>query len=474
VQDGKPRYQDDKGKKGGKPMGKPGGKPSGKFQGKPGFKPRTDKPEGQRPARILDPRRAAHRLVCAVLEDHENLAELTGRIGPLAPMEPANRARAQRLATETLRNLDALDAMLAEHIDRMPAPPVQNVLRIAAYELAQGEAAHGVVNAAVTHISAMPRHNRAKGMANAVLRKLADSAPAAWDKRKASRLPDWLRDPLVMAWTNQTVTAFEAAHAKGAPLDLTPAKPDLAEPLSKQLNAQILPTGSLRIDRAVQVSTLPGFDAGSWWVQDAAAAIPARILDPKPDEKVLDLCAAPGGKTLQLASAGARVTAVDISAARTERIAENLQRTNLRAKMITQDAFDMTEDGWDAILLDAPCSATGTIRRHPDLPYAQDGSGISDLIDLQARMIDHALSLLKPGGRLVYCTCSLIPDEGEVQVDEALARHPGLTTDRDALTQPGIDPAWITEEGGLRLRPDYWSDMGGMDGFYIAMLRKPA
>jgi 16S rRNA (cytosine967-C5)-methyltransferase len=307
-----------------------------------------------------------------------------------------------------------------------------------------------------------------------VLRKLADRAPAAWANRKPSRLPDWLRDPLVMAWTDATVTGLEAAHAKGAPLDLTPAKPELAEPLSKQLDAQILPTGSLRIDRPVQVSTLPGFEAGSWWVQDAAAAIPAQVLDPKPGETILDLCAAPGGKTLQLASAGANVTAVDISAARTERIAENLQRTNLRAKMITQDAFDMTDTGWDAVLLDAPCSATGTIRRHPDLPYAQDGSGISELIDLQMRMIDHAIGLLKPGGRLVYCTCSLIPDEGEVQVEEALTRHPGLTTDRDALTRPGIDPAWITSEGGLRLRPDYWADQGGMDGFYIAMLRKPA
>ncbi len=462
------------GKGPGKPMGRRPGGPQGNAQGNTqGARPQdSDRPD--RPARPMDPRRAAHRLVCAVLEDQETLAELTGRTGPLARMEPADRARAQRLATETLRNLDPLDALLAQFIERIPAPPVQNVLRIAAYELATGEAAHGVVNAAVTQISAMHRYKQAKGMANAVLRRVADVAPAAWADRSPSRLPEWLREPLVMAWGDEVITACEAAHARGAPLDLTLREQKLAEPLSAQIDAQILPTGSLRVDRSVQVSALPGFDAGTWWVQDAAAALPARILAAKPGEKVLDLCAAPGGKTMQLASAGADVTALDISPARSERIEENLTRTGLTARIVTGDALDFAEDGWDAILLDAPCSATGTIRRHPDLPYAQDGSTISALIDLQAQMIDHALSLLKPGGRLVFCTCSLIPDEGEVQVDEALARHPGLTTDRAALDLPGIDPAWITEEGGLRLRPDYWAETGGMDGFYCAVLHKPA
>jgi 16S rRNA (cytosine967-C5)-methyltransferase len=156
------------------------------------------------------------------------------------------------------------------------------------------------------------------------------------------------------------------------------------------------------------------------------------------------------------------------------RVKENLKRTGLTAKAVTSDAFEFNQGGFDAILLDAPCSATGTIRRHPDLPYAKDGSEFQDLIDQQARMIDHALTLLKPGGRLVFCTCSLLPDEGEVQVDEALARNPGLSVDTDALDIAGIDPEWRTEEGGLRLRPDYWADIGGMDGFYIVQLRKPA
>jgi 16S rRNA (cytosine967-C5)-methyltransferase len=187
---------------------------------------------------------------------------------------------------------------------------------------------------------------------------------------------------------------------------------------------------------------------------------------------VLDLCAAPGGKTLQLAAAGAVVAALDVSEKRMLRVTENLARTGLAADCVVGDALTYAGGPFDAILLDAPCSATGTIRRHPDLPYAKDGSDFAGLFAVQAAMIDHALTLLKPGGRLVFCTCSLLPDEGEVQVDEALARHPGLHTDRAALDRPGIDPDWITSEGGLRLRPDYWPDLGGMDGFYIACLRR--
>jgi 16S rRNA (cytosine967-C5)-methyltransferase len=218
---------------------------------------------------------------------------------------------------------------------------------------------------------------------------------------------------------------------------------------------------------------MPGYDDGLWWVQDAAAALPARILAPQKGENILDLCAAPGGKTMQLAASGATVTAVDDSGGRMRRTEENLARTGLKAELIVADVRHIT-GSYDAILLDAPCSATGTIRRHPELPHAKDGSEFADLIDLQAQFIDHAWGLLKPGGRMVFCTCSLLPDEGEVQVDEALLRHPDMTVDPAALEIPGVDPAWRTVEGGLRLRPDYWPDKGGMDGFYIACLRKSA
>lgn len=208
-------------------------------------------------------------------------------------------------------------------------------------------------------------------------------------------------------------------------------------------------------------------------MQDAAAALPVRLLDPQPGEKIADICAAPGGKTLQLAASGARVTAVDISATRMRRVAENLNRCRLSADLVTADALEWQADtAPDAILLDAPCSATGTIRRHPDLPFLRDGSGIPDLVALQSRLLDHALAQLPPGGRLVYAVCSLLPEEGEAQIRAALTRHRGLVVRPPAL--PGIDPAWITPEGGLRLRPDYWPELGGMDGFYMARLGKPA
>ena len=244
-----------------------------------------------------------------------------------------------------------------------------------------------------------------------------------------------------------------------------------AETWAQTLGASVLPTGSLRLNDAGQVSAMPGFDTGDWWIQDAAAALPVKILAPQKDEQILDLCAAPGGKTMQLATAGAQVTAVDDSAPRMARLKENLTRTQLRAKTLVKDARAIN-GSFDAIVLDAPCSATGTLRRHPDLPFAKDGSEFGTLIELQSELLDHAWELLKPGGRMVFCTCSLLPDEGEVQIDEALERHGDMVVDQDALTLPGIDPNWITAEGGLRLRPDYWSELGGMDGFYIALLRK--
>ncbi|NCQ23921.1 MAG: 16S rRNA methyltransferase [Rhodobacteraceae bacterium CG17_big_fil_post_rev_8_21_14_2_50_63_15] len=389
--------------------------------------------------------------------------------GALDALSPADRARAQRLASDTLRGLARADRLLSRHLRKPPPLAVYNILRAGTVELAQGGDPHGVVNEAVTIIAGHPRYGSLKGLINAVLRKMAEDAPRAWNDLRVPILPHWLRSPLTEAWGKAAVAAMERAHFAGAGLDLT-VKTD-PEIWAERLGGIVLPTGSVRLTDPGQISALPGYASGDWWVQDAAAAIPVRVLAPKPGERILDLCAAPGGKTLQLANAGAEVTALDLSARRMERVAENLSRVHLTATCITGDALTHQGGPYDAILLDAPCSATGTIRRHPDLPHAKDGSDFAALIGLQAAMVDHALTLMKPGGRLVFCTCSLLPDEGECQIEEALLRHPGLSTDRAALLRPGIDPAWITEEGGLRLRPDYWPDLGGMDGFYIGCLR---
>jgi 16S rRNA (cytosine967-C5)-methyltransferase len=415
------------------------------------------------------PRKVAVELMGDVLESHRLLSEVLGRrVEALAPEE---RARAQRLAVVALRVMDRADRMLGPHLKKRPPERVMNILRLGVAEICEeGAAAHGVVNSAVEIARGNRKTAGMAGLVNAVLRKVADEADK-WPSLPVPRLPKWLRGPLIADFGKASVEAMEAVHYAGAPLDITP-KGD-AGAVAEALGGELLPTGSVRLSGPVQVSALPGYNAGEWWVQDAAAAVPARVLDAQPGEAVLDLCAAPGGKTMQLAAAGAEVTAVDISAARLERLGENLSRVGLSAEIVTADALDYDGGPFDAILLDAPCSATGTMRRHPDLPRAKDGSEFPGLFELQAQLIDRALGMLKPGGRLVYCTCSLLIDEGEEQVRDALARHPELTVDAAALKQPGIEPSWIGEEGGLRLRPDYWAERGGMDGFYIAVLKVP-
>lgn len=420
-----------------------------------------------KPQSGIPARRSAIYLLDQIIGEGKLMAELLGA-GALDQLAPADRARAQRLANETLRGLERADRLLQKHLQKHPPLTVRNALRLGTVELAQGAAAHGVVNDVVSIVSRHKRYGHLKGLVNAVLRKIADEAPEKWDTLRVPRMPKWLRGPLAEAWGSAGLAAMERAHFAGAALDLT-ARGD-RDGVAQAVGGSVLPTGSVRLAESIQVSGLPGFNSGDWWVQDAAAALPARILDARPGETVLDLCAAPGGKTLQLATSGAQVTALDISEGRLERLRQNLIRTGLKAEIHVGDALE-AHGAYDAILLDAPCSATGTLRRHPDLPFAKDGSDFSALIALQARMLDHALTLLKPGGRLVFCTCSLLPDEGEVQIEEALARHDGLKADTEVLARPGVDPEWVTQEGGLRLRPDYWRETGGMDGFYIACLR---
>lgn len=418
----------------------------------------------------LPARRAAHYLLMQITEEGRLMAELIGG-GALERLEPEDRARAQRLANDALRGMDRADRMLKPYLKKTPPPHVMNALRLGVIELTSGTAAHGVVNAYVEVVARNKRTQPMKGLTNAVLRKIDAEGAEGWTKRNTPLMPNWLRQPLVAAWGRKAVEGMEITQFNGAPLDLS-VKTD-AQAVADAVGGTVLPTGSVRIYDAGQVTGLAGYETGDWWVQDAAAAIPVLTLGDVTGLKVLDLCAAPGGKTMQLAAAGADVTAVDVSQGRLDRLTQNLERVKLKATELCSDAFEV-EGAYDAILLDAPCSATGTIRRHPDLPYAKDGSEFGALIDQQKAMLEHALTLLKPGGRLVYCTCSLLPDEGEVQVEEALARHSELTVDRDAVQVSGIDPDWITPEGGLRLRPDYWAEIGGMDGFYIAVLTKPA
>jgi 16S rRNA (cytosine967-C5)-methyltransferase len=399
-------------------------------------------------------RAAAVTMLNAVLGEGRMLADLAD---PALP--PADRARALRLAQAVLRQMEPADKALKPHLRKAPPLAVLNILRLAVVERAAGGAGHGVVNAAVEIAKRGAKTRHLAGLVNAVLRAVPEGPLPGVQK-----LPRWMRQPMVHAYGRDAVAAIEAVQAGEPPLDLT------VRPGAEAPEGVVLPTGSLRLELAGQVSALPGYATGGWWVQDAAAALAVRLLAPQPGEAVLDLCAAPGGKTLQLAAAGAAVTALDISAPRLARLRENLARTGLAATVVAADALDWAPEArFDAILLDAPCSATGTVRRHPELPFVKDGSEVEGLVALQARLIDRALSWLKPGGRLVYATCSLLPAEGEDQLAAALARHPGLAVERVELT--GVEPGWWTEAGGLRLRPDYWAEAGGMDGFFLVRLR---
>lgn len=416
----------------------------------------------------LAARAAAVGLLCAVLDEGAMLSDaLADPKGVLDGLGPSDRARAQRLATVTLRHIEQADRVLAPHLRKAPMDLVMNTLRLAVVEIVVlGAASHGVVNAAVEIVRHGNRTGHMKGLVNAVLRKVAD-APAPFAKLPPQRMPMWLRKPLVARFGRDVVTAIEAVQSQTPPLDLTP-KPGLTVDIP---GAEALPTGSVRLTDPGQISNLPGYAVGDWWVQDAGAALAVPMLGVTAGKKVLDLCAAPGGKTMQLAALGADVTSLDISGPRMAVVAENLARTGLAAKLVVADALNWESDGgFDAILLDAPCSATGTIRRHPDLPFVKDGSELPQLVDLQARLFDRALGLLKPGGRLVYCTCSLLAEEGEDQLAAALTRHPGLMVIAPEVA--GVDPAWITPEGALRLRPDYWGDTGGMDGFFMVCVQK--
>ncbi len=337
-------------------------------------------------AKIPDPRRAALTLMVLVTAEGRPLSEVLP--GVTGAMEPAQAARAQRLATDALRQVGRVDRLLGPHLRKRPPEPVLNLLRMAVVELARGGAAHGVVSAAVDIAKADPATRPMAGLVNAVLRRFAEAVPDL-AAMPAPELPKALRKRLLAAWGKPAVAAMEAVFAEAPPLDLTPRDGDAAA-LAAATGGVALATGSVRLTGAGQVSALPGFAEGAFWVQDMAAALPAQVLAARPGERVLDLCAAPGGKTMQLAAAGAAVTAVDMSGPRMARLSENLARTGLSAELVVADALHWSGGPFDAVLVDAPCSATGTLRRHPDLAQARREIDLDGLTALQAGLVARA------------------------------------------------------------------------------------
>ncbi|GMG83415.1 transcription antitermination factor NusB [Paralimibaculum aggregatum] len=383
--------------------------------------------------------------------------------------DPAERAEARALADLTLRRLGEIDTALAERVPKPPRAPVIHILRVMAAELMFRQTGpHAAVDLAVRQAKAGPGA-RLAGLVNAVGRRLAAEPPAPAKDAGWRNMAGWLWHRLGTDWGRERALAIAAAHLVLPPVDLSLRTPGDAEALAVELEAEALPTGGLRLAARPQISALPGYAQGAWWVQDAAASLPATLIPEPAGKRVLDLCAAPGGKTMQLAAAGARVTALDISEARMARLAENLARVGLEAGTVVADALDWApETRFDAVLLDAPCSATGTVRRHPELPRRfEEGAAesLAKLTALQDRLLDRAWDWVAPGGCLVFATCSLLKAEGE---DRARAFAARSGAERLPVTGP-----FATPEGDLRTLPDLWPERGGMDGFFAARFRRP-
>lgn len=412
-------------------------------------------------------REGALRLILAATENAAALNEAELPEG----LTPAERARAMTLARAALRFAGSVDAVLAKLMKKSPPKEGRAILRLAGAELlALGEAEHAVVDSAVRLAKSKRKTAPLSGLVNAVSRRLASEGPAIWATLDHGRLntPEWLWKALRADWGKAGAASISAAHLAPAPLDLTPKNGDAAR-LAAALGGDVTPTGSARLTRPGALTSLAGYTEGEWWAQDAAAAMPARLAGPGEGRRALDLCAAPGGKTMQLAAAGWRVTALDLSETRLARLRENLARTRLEAEIVVADALSFEAPAFDLVLLDAPCTATGTIRRHPELGHNRDGAGAQNAAALQAKLLEAAWALTAPGGTLIYATCSLIKAEGEAQINAFLKAHPEAARKPVEPAETG-DRELITTAGDFRARPDFWPERGGMDGFFAARL----
>lgn len=411
-----------------------------------------------------NPRAAAARILEGVLGRGLPMDEI-----PLARLDGRDRAFARALAVTTLRRLGQIDAIVTSFLEHPPRDAaLMDMLRLGACQLLfLGTPPHAAVSATVD----LAAKRSQKRLLNAVLRRIVRQGPGLAEAQDPARLntPDWLWDSWRAAYGEDTCRLIAAQHLEVPPLDLTVKEGRQA--LADDLGGTWLATGSLRLAARGPVSRLPGYTDGDWWVQDAAAALPAKLLRDVGGRRVIDLCAAPGGKTAQLAAAGARVTAVDRAPKRLRRLEENLRRLDLEATIVEADAARwLPPEPADAVLLDVPCSATGAIRRHPDIARLKTPAEVKALAEVQDRLLIQALAMVKPGGVIVYCACSLEPEEGPDRISKLLGS--GAPVERMPVSADevgGLDRL-LTAQGDLRTLPCHME--GGMDGFYAARLKR--
>ena len=398
----------------------------------------------------------------------------------MAELAARDRAFARLLVATLLRRLGQIDALIADCLNTPLAPRaaiIHDILRLGIAQLLfLRTPPHAAVATSVdlAHVRGFLTH---KGLVNAVLRRLSVEGAERVEQQDAARLntPDWLWQSWSRAYGAERTLAIATAHLKEAPLDVTLRDDDGS--WCEKLQAMKLPTGSLRRTAGGSVASLPGYAEGAWWIQDAAAALPVRLFETVAGRDIVDLCAAPGGKTAQLASAGARVTAIDRSSRRLDRLVTNLKRLGLPVSAIAADALTWRpEQPVDAVLLDAPCTATGAIRRHPDVPHLKQPEDVARLAVVQENLLRAAVDILRPGGILVYCTCSLEPEEGPERVEALLRSGAPVERRPSGRDEIGADdigaPDWVTPVGDLRTLPCHLAEYDGVDGFYAARLVK--
>ena len=441
-------------------------------------RPRTS-PQPEVPG--LAARRIAADILDGVLRRRTALDELlSGKNAHpgLAGLAERDRALMRRLVATVLRRLGTLRHLVGGFLEKgfpSDAPRVETILLLGAAQILWLEVPdHAAVDLSVRLAQADRRAARYAGLVNAVLRKVTQSAATRSVDGSTRDTPEWLLKRWKQAYGPDTARAIATANGHEPALDLT-VKQD-AEYWAERLRGRVLPTGTVRTLAHGAISLLPGFSEGAWWVQDAAAALPVRLLGDVQGKRIAELCAAPGGKTAQLALAGAKVSAIDRSPARLNRMRENLVRLSLNAETVVADALDWKGGPFDGLLLDAPCSATGTIRHHPDIPWLKNEADLPVLTSLQQRLIDRAIELTRPGGTFVYCVCSLEPEEGQNHIEMLLARDPRVMRSPISAQEVFGHAEFITTDGDLRTLPQQLPDpdprWAGLDGFYAARLTR--
>ncbi len=417
----------------------------------------------------VEARLAAGVLLNAALEGRSGL-DAAQSFREVSDLPGPDRAFARAVAMAALRRLGEIDQILDRKLQKAPPLAVRTILRVAlAQTLVLETPAFAAVSTAVKLAEREVKTRPYKNLVNAVLRGIEREGPGLTTAE--SNLPEWLAARWRATYGEATLTGLALAAREEPATDLS-LKPEVdAAVVAEALDGEVLVGNTVRTGRRGDLASWPGFDDGIWWVQDAAAAVPVRLLAPRTGESIVDFCAAPGGKTLQIAASGASVVALDRSAPRLKRLTENLARTGLSAEVVAVPAEDWDDPRtFDAVLLDAPCTATGTFRRNPEVLRATKPADVAKLADVQHRLLDAAAGRVKTGGRLVYCVCSLEREEGETQIIAFLRRNPAFRTAPADPASVGAPTEALTPEGWLRILPSMWAEKGGLDGFFIARL----